>query len=648
MESFGPPQLERRFACIVPDNNPFVGALVSAYFNAAQTYFPVFTFPNVEKPYTSVIDRNQDGFVGQIIAEKAAVFVNNAIVHLKPKRVILAGMNDMHKSYIYAYLPKQMLIEIDSDTEVRERLSFLKKEFVGVILCKRSEIIQGLVLARQQNRALEIDESAKPLPRKFLNGGKGLVVLEYSRESQDLPAVNFALSIGADLALVSRVDRHQVHPVQKHIYEWKEGNSKQSYEKLRRMVTKRLQGINILNYEFATVFTRGLPYGLILKNLIPITHVLSNINPDLFIFYNIAHEHFLESVGSAVVFSPEFFKGDEETDDVIKTLDNNNYVVRAVIGKDATVKAFEHYASHFPYEVLHVCSHGGETDGYYVIERFKDRAGKEHVLEYEEIMGFSPAGKGMVEVMRKAIFRKIDGIPWFSTEKNCIPRYVFEDMGKRLFDDEEGKTIRVKANYPIYSSCHVKCSDSIHQGTLLSLAANGAPIIFNNTCSSWHEIAVSLIAAGARCYVGTLWKVGTRTARNAAKAFYEAIFSEGNVLLAFRKMISGISNGKYVNVYMIWGLHFSTLKRPEKKSDQKAFNTLIDSFSGWNRKFLEHPDPEVQRNCIPVLNFISREILEKFTPEHMASLSSEIKAKIGADRGTEPEEDIIDRGVLDL
>jgi hypothetical protein len=649
MEVFEPPELERRFCCIVPDNNPVVGALVSAYFNLPQTYFPVFTFPNVDKPFANLIDHSQDGYIGQIIGEKAGVFINNAVVRLKPKRVILAGMNDVHKSYIYEHLPKQMLIEIDSETEVKQQLSFLNKEFDGVLPCKMSEIIQGLILARQKNWELQIKESAKSLPKRFLNGGKGLIVLEYSRESQDLAAVNFSLSIGADIALVPRVDRHHVHPVQKLIHEWKEGGSTQSYEKLRRMVTKRLQGINILNYKFCTVFTRGLPYSLILKNLIPITYVLSNIDPDLFIFYNIAYERLPESVDAAVVFSPEFFKGDEETDDVIKILNENNYVVRSLLGASATVKAFEHYASHFPYDVLHVCSHGGETDGYYVIEKFVDRTGKEHTLEYEEIVGFSPAGGDMVEVMRKAIFRRIDGVPWFSNEKNNIPRYVFEDMGKRLFDKEdENKATRVKANYPIYSSCHIKCSDSIHQGNLIQLAARGAPFIFNNTCSSWHEIAVSLIAAGARCYVGTLWKVGTTTARKAAKTFYEDIFSQGNILLAFRKMISGISGGKYEHVYMLWGLHFATLKRPEKKSDQKVFNALVDSFLGWNRKFLENPDPEIKRNCIPVLNFISREIKEKFTPKHMELLASEVKSKIAIERKEEPEDDSIDRGVIEF
>jgi hypothetical protein len=62
MEGFGPPQLERRFACVVPDNNPVVGALVSTYFNTEHHYFPVFTFPNVDKPFTNIIDHTQDGY----------------------------------------------------------------------------------------------------------------------------------------------------------------------------------------------------------------------------------------------------------------------------------------------------------------------------------------------------------------------------------------------------------------------------------------------------------------------------------------------------------------------------------------------------------------------------------------------------------
>jgi len=48
----------------------------------------------------------------------------------------------------------------------------------------------------------------------------------------------------------------------------------------------------------------------------------------------------------------------------------------------------------------------------------------------------------------------------------------------------------------------------------------------------------------------------------------------------------------------------------------------------------------------PELHF--HEIVEKFTPKHMESLASEAKSKIVADRKEEPEEDSIDRGVIDF
>src|SRR5690606_3848043 len=48
------------------------------------------------------------------------------------------------------------------------------------------------------------------------------------------------------------------------------------------------------------------------------------------------------------------------------------------------------------------------------------------------------------------------------------------------------------------------------------LAANGTPIVINNACWSWHDLAERFIMAGARAYIGTLYPVNDLEAESVA------------------------------------------------------------------------------------------------------------------------------------
>ena len=310
--------------------------------------------------------------------------------------------------------------------------------------------------------------------------------------------------------------------------------------------------MNFANYKFATFFTKGLPYGLFIGNLIPCSHVMKELDCGLFITNALIEEHAPIGLSSAIVFSPGLFAS-EETEDISKLLDANNYTVTSLVGKKATVKQLTNYGSHLPYDLMHICTHGGETDGYFVVQEFIDRNGKSHKLEFYEVMGFSPTEGDMVRVQRRLIFKSFDGFPWMSPPLKSYPRYVFEDMMVAMRLDPDNKVLRVPFKSKIALSCHIQCADSIHQGEFHGLAGFGHPFVFNNTCSSSHEIAAMIIRAGARSYIGTLWSIGNETAKRAAKAFYESLVQQGNLLSAFFAMNKTIINEQYENVYIFWG-----------------------------------------------------------------------------------------------
>jgi hypothetical protein len=402
------------------------------------------------------------------------------------------------------------------------------------------------------------------------------------------------------------------------------------------------------DYKFATFFTKGLPYGLFIGNVIPCSHVMKQLDCGLFITNALIEEHVPIGLASAIVFSPELFAS-EETEDIDKLLEANRYTVTRLLGKKATVKQLTNYGSHFPYDVMHICAHGGEVDGYFVVQEFTDRVGKSHKLEFYEVVGFSPTDGDMVRVHRKLIFKSFDGFPWMSPPLKGYPRYVFDDMMVATRLDPDNKVLRVAFNSTIALSCHIQCADSIHQGTFDGLAGFGHPLVFNNTCSSSHEIAAMIIHAGARSYIGTLWSVGNETAKRAAKAFYESLVQQGNLLSAFFAMNKTIINKQYENVYIFWGLHLSTLPKMSVKSDAKIFADLISLYLSWVKKIQTTPDPEVRHNSIPIARFLADEIMRRFTPEQLKEIKSFDPTKLDEEeRAAHESVDDFSRGISEI
>jgi hypothetical protein len=186
--------------------------------------------------------------------------------------------------------------------------------------------------------------------------------------------------------------------------------------------------------------------------------------------------------------------------------------------------------------------------------------------------------------------------------------------------DEERGVIRVPVTYPIAFSCHIQCHGGFHQGTFHTLSDIGRPFVFNNSCCSSHELSPVFIDAGARVYVGTLWDIGNLTATRAAKAFYKSAMKDGSLLGAFREIGNLPSRDKDANVYIFWGLHFSTLRKPTVKSDEAIFRALMHSFLMWTQKVVTTEDPVIKRNGAPIVAFLYRQLLQHFTEERLQQL----------------------------
>lgn len=610
------PVIERRWVCIAAADQPLLAAQLSSYFNEPGTYFALFEFPVADRPYDEV--PTKDGYFTQLLAKRAASHINNCLAYIQPEFIILLGLSETAQTYLHAILPKQKLITVNTEAELLA-LPFAAGA-AGPLKCKPSQAIEGLIAAKIGKQPLAFSGDAPDFPSRQLHGKQGLILLENSAEVDDISAVNYASSIDADIVLSKPIRREQLQSLPRQLQAWAGDHSSPAMREVRKKITDRVKGIDFSRYQFATFFTSGLPYGLVLQNVVPFSHVLSGPYCGVFIANAIIEES-SPPVGSAVLFSLDDFSSDE-TKDVTEQLDQNHFVVTSLVGRGATNENLTNYGSHLPYDLLHICSHGGETDGYFVKQEFTDRDGKTHCVEYFEVVSFSlerSPDPDKVLVERKMIFATLDGEPWIQRPLSMYPRHVGDDMMQALREDNE-RLKRTPINVPIALSCHIKCYQSFHQGAFDHLAAFAHPIIFNNSCSSSYELAAGFLAGGARCYIATLWNVGNQTATKAALAFYDCALASGKVLTAFSAMLRTIRNGQYRNIYILWGLHFTSFVRPPSKSEDNIIAGLVSNYDIWVKKLATTKDEVVRRNTVPIVRFLISEIRRRMTPERLEKM----------------------------
>jgi hypothetical protein len=103
-------------------------------------------------------------------------------------------------------------------------------------------------------------------------------------------------------------------------------------------------------------------------------------------------------------------------------------------------------------------------------------------------------------------------------------------------------------------------------------------------------------------------------------AFYDSALSDGKVLTAFSTMLRSIIKERYRNIYILWGLHFTSLVSPPIKSDDTIIAGLATSYFLWMKKFTTTKDEEIKRNSFPIVRFLMSEIRRRLTPERLLQM----------------------------
>ncbi|PKM93524.1 MAG: hypothetical protein CVU84_15210 [Firmicutes bacterium HGW-Firmicutes-1] len=630
MKKFLPPDLMVDLACIASsDVDIEFLSIICCYVNEPNKYLPIFEMPVISSKFEEVEDIYSDNYFPSIVIKKSTVQMMNSLARARCSRIILVGLSEEQKKYLkLEKYWKVTFFDIHSINEINDKLKFLNKQFKGFFNCNRADISKGLLHAKDNNKLLVVDNAAPRISDyiKREDKEKGLIVLESKNDVLDIIILNYAYSVNADVKLINHFNPSEIKEIRSNFIKWKRDQSHTAYLRIRTYIENIFEDINVADYEYLTFFSDGIPYGVFFNSVIPCSHVIRSNTLDIFLYNNIIYEQFNNNFDSAIVFSPELSDLNytkKEHIEVCNSLLDARFFVKKLINKYAKVEAFSYYGSHYPYDILHICSHGGQIDGYYVVHEFTDRMGINHTIEYEEVVGFSldEQEKDYVNVVSKKIFKFFDNLIWDSDEldNENYPKYIYTDMFNSIrCEDENSKITREKIDL-IETSCHVRCYDSIHQGQFHVLASQNYPFIFNNTCNSWPEFSDQLIASGCRAYIGTLWKIGDEIAACSANIFYRNAFND-NIINTANKMINSIEDEKYKDIYLFCGLHFSCLKVSKMLSKKKVIIELSRYLYQWLEKSQKENTQDVLLNTKKIIQFICMELVPYYELPGMVEL----------------------------
>ena len=604
------PVFDKKFFCIVDSDSVNIAALISSYTYNKDFYTLFFECKKatISKP-EKIIEGFHEDYISATLLQELDVKLSNALNMVGScEYLILGGLDEKQKSYL-SFLDDYNVIDIQSEDEVHLYLGEICKKN-GVLKSNEKSILHSLHLASKRNFYIEIDNSVEDytIPNEIQDG---LVVIEDIKKSPTVTAINYSLSIGASLVIISQ-PKIDVSNVISYIEDWANGNAK-AINNLKAELYESIENIEFTKFKFATFFTIGIPYSLILDNIIPISHVHLYLRPDIFVFNCIYYEtNFI--IESGVVFSPLEFTN-EETDFVKNKLLQNNYNVRELVGPSATAHNLDFNIKEFPFNILHLCSHGGEINGYSLNEKFTDRDGQIHTVKYDEVVTFAPSPKKeLIPVTIKRIIREFDGFDWRTgkKEKEKYPHYVFSDMFNAISKIEKPNRKPVN-NIP--DSCSIKCSDFNYQAMFNILAGVFSPIIFNNTCWSWSEIAQAFISSGSRGYIGTLWNINNNIATKCAESFYESLFDE-TILNSLHQSLELAKDTSDENVYLYWGLHFTSLPKGDSINESRLRITtqLLKSLERWKEKLHGKEDP-IKKNIQEIIEWNASQLAGDFLKE---------------------------------
>lgn len=140
-----------------------------------------------------------------------------------------------------------------------------------------------------------------------------------------------------------------------------------------------------------------------------------------------------------------------------------------------------------------------------------------------------------------------------------------------------------------------------------ALAEHGSPIIINNACVSWHELAARFTFGGARAYIGTLYPVADVEAESVVTRVLGKSWGKPlpHAIWATQNAIYGAGGDR--RPYVVTGVFPQRLRATRENVPLYILKKLIAARDGWKRNLAKIEDDEARKRTQGFVDYYDRE-----------------------------------------
>ena len=553
---------------------------VCAHFRSQRIYLPIFEAP---------LKR----FVEYGVFTNDCLRIANAIRLLRSKAILLLGCEKDVIIELKQLLPQSNLLEFNSfDERALSKIPGFKAAGSQKIVdfSPEDDIPIGHIIAVE-----DVDSLSKVICRNLATAFDGYIVIIPKATREDADIAHDYLRMWASGS--HDLDRN---------------NAKNA---LLSLVKRRLSKLTSVRVKSISFITKGIPYGIHPFNC-PTTHYFHFPLLGLNIIKGMMKSFFsyLRCTAAYLVDPKELPVS--ELEDLRKILLSRGFIVRESFDRNAKVREVDYSTQFLPLDFIFYSTHCGEVNGKRIKEKFLTSDSEEHIVIYDQATSFAPEpGADMVEVLNLVRWVSLDGVDWHDNKGkdrinagDIINQYIEKRRKSKTGNDDRTIIETFDIGKVKYSDA-LKMSDFSFIPMPTDLGNHRYPIVFNNACSSWRELAIRFANAGASIYIGTSTDIPNAVAIDIVTK-YTRLLATGRSLgySLFNAQKSYISQLEYTP-YLMHGNLFTKCVSigSREKNARYFFKELTRAIRNWDKKTATAQSQEIKTNSKKVVTFLKKE-----------------------------------------
>lgn len=476
----------------------------------------------------------------------------------------------------------------------------------------RDRIGLGLLTSLYSGQLIEFTD--KKSPRDAVPSKSGhLVICEAHEPLSEVIAANYAYALNAGLHVFDETDEVESKALLEAFYSIDAPGANAGAERTRLSAKMRelVGAVHLPANGSLTFIVRHLPIGVAFPEL-PGTHLFTYPDLGRAIVNGFASEQpGTRGTNIAVLVNPQNVAA-PEIEAAAKLLPKRNVFVRGYEGRGANVRAISEMVDLFPYDLLLFATHCGDASGYRWTYEFVDSEGRNRKLVVDVAIGIgSTDDEDMLQVMQYNRFHSLDGVDWNDpvAKADLYVGTAIHDWSERA-SDKAFEPVHSEPLDRVLGSAVLAMADHHYLPMPRALACEGSPIIFNNACVSWHELAERFMFANARAYIGTLYPVSDIEAEAVAVALLSRHFGKMLPHALWSSQNGVYGKGSDRRPYVVSGVYPQRLRSTQEDVPRRIVSKLRSGLQYWSGRAAEiaEGEPDLRRNVNEIARYYAREL----------------------------------------